>query len=89
MKSDGIHLTGIDLIAGEQVEFRQVVVRVRFPDGKPMKTASVRVVGASIREGESPWIGQRGMLEKDSGTARFAAPANRRLRIEIEDERVT
>src|ERR1017187_5110828 len=32
IKSSGVHLTGMDLVVGKPVEFRPVVVRVRFPD---------------------------------------------------------
>ncbi len=55
VKSAGVHLGGMDLKVGERAEFRRVTVRVRFPDGVPMKTAGVRCLGLPRGEGEAVW----------------------------------
>jgi hypothetical protein len=84
--SAGVHLTGMDLVAGERVEFRQVVVGVRFSDGAPMKTAAIRCVALPLKEGEPSLVFKNfPLLEKDDGTVHILAPANRKLRIEVQD----
>ena len=85
VNSGGVHLTGMDLIAGKRVEFRQVVVKVRFPDGTPMKTAEIRCVGLPREEGAPPWTIQKAALERDNGSIQFLAPADRKLQIEVKD----
>jgi Carboxypeptidase regulatory-like domain len=85
-KSGGVHLTGMNLVAGEHVEFRQVTVRVRFPNGKPMQTALVRCIGLPLKEGEPSWMTTESTFQKKNGTVQLFAPSNRKLRIEIQDE---
>jgi hypothetical protein len=83
VRSDNVHLTGMDLIIGTRVDFRQVNVKVRFPDGSPMKTAQVRCIGLPSEIEDFPWIDDKVALT--SGSAQFSAPANRSLRIEVRD----
>jgi len=85
VKSDGVHLTGMDLTIGKRVEFRQVVVRVRFPDGKPMKTAQIRCIGLPREDGALPWTIQKVALESENGSVQFLVPADRKLQIEVKD----
>jgi hypothetical protein len=85
MNSGGVHLTGMDLIVGKRVEFRQVVVKVRFPDGTVMKTAEIRCIGLPREEGALPWTIQKAALERDNGSVHFLAPADRNLQIEVKD----
>jgi hypothetical protein len=83
VRSDTVHLTGMDLIIGTRVDFRQVNVKVRFPDGSPMETAQVRCIGLPSEIEDFPWIDDKVALT--SGSAQFSAPANRSLRIEVRD----
>ncbi|HTS50008.1 MAG TPA: carboxypeptidase-like regulatory domain-containing protein [Bryobacteraceae bacterium] len=85
IKSGGVHLTGMDLIAGEPVEFRQVTVQVKFQDGTPMNTAQIRCVGLPLQPGDFPWIFEKPLIRGDNGVLRFQAPANRKLQLEIKD----
>jgi len=86
IKSGSVHLTGMDLVAGPQVTSRQVTVRVQFPDGTPMKTARIRLVGLPLLPGEPEWVAWGGLVnDKDNGSVQFTAPANRRLRLEVTD----
>jgi hypothetical protein len=82
IKSAGVHLTGMDLVVGQPVEFRQVAVSVKFADGVPMNTAHIRCVGLPAQEGELPWVYQHAAR---NGSIEFTAPVNRRLRIEVTD----
>jgi hypothetical protein len=77
------HLTGMDVVIGKPVTLRSVVVRVRFADGAPMNWAEVRVTGESIEAGGEPWAWSGSTHDK--GVARFEAPANVNLRIEVQD----
>jgi hypothetical protein len=83
VKTSGVHLTAMDLVMGKPVSFRPVTVRVRFRDGKPMKTARANCAGLPRVAGEIPWI-KTGMPDKDE-TFRFSAPTDRRLKIEVKD----
>ncbi len=83
IKSAGVHLSGMDLKVGERAELRPVTVRVRFPDGAPMKTAQVRCLGLPRGEGEAVWS-VAGAAEMD-GAIKLMAPANRQLKIEVRD----
>jgi hypothetical protein len=85
VKSGGVHLTGMDLIAGKRVAFRQVNVRVRFPDGAPMRTVQIRCIGLPSQEGDLPWILEKNPLRSDNGVLQFRAPANRKLQLEVRD----
>ena len=85
VKSGGVHLTGMDLIAGKRVEFRQVVVRVRFPDGTPMKTAEIHCTALPHEDAGFPCTIQRAPLVSENGSAKFLAPVNRTLQIEVKD----
>ncbi len=86
IKSGNVHLMGMDLVAGRQVMSRQVVVRVRFSDGAPMKTAGIQLVGLPLRQGEPEWVAWGSLIsDKDNGAVRFTAPADRRLRLEVTD----
>ena len=82
ISSAGVHLVGRDLVVGKKVEFRHVMVAVKFADGLPMKTAHIRCVGSPVREGELPWVYQHAVLQ---GSIEFLAPANRKLRLEVTD----
>jgi hypothetical protein len=85
VKSGGIHLTGMDLIAGKRVEFRRVVVNVRFPDGTPMKTAAISCTALPREDVRFPCTIQRAPLERENGSAKFLAPVDRKLQIEVKD----
>lgn len=85
VKSGGVHLTGMDLVAGEPVQFREVVVQVRFLDGTPMNTALVRCIGLPLRPGDLPWIFEKPLLLGENGILRFRSPANRKLQLEVTD----
>ena len=85
IKSGGVHLTGMDLIAGKRAEFRQVAVKVRFPDGTPMKTAEIRCTALPREDAGFPCTVQRTPLEREDGSAKFLAPADRNLQIEVKD----
>lgn len=84
VKSGAVHLTGMNLVVGRRVEFRSVVVKVRFPDGVPMKTALVRCIALPDQEGDVPWV-QGVVTGTEAGTARFSAPSNRKLRLKVGD----
>jgi hypothetical protein len=88
VKSSGVHLTGIDLIAGKSVEFRRVSVRVVFPDGMKMKTAEVVCTGLPLQEGDIPWIDRAyaTLSNAADGSIEFLAPANRKLQLEVRDD---
>jgi hypothetical protein len=73
----------MNLVIGKRVEFREVMVDVRFTDGTPMQTALVRVAGELLIAGEPEWVIQA--YGEKGGTFRFFAPANRRLRIDVKD----
>jgi hypothetical protein len=79
----GVHLTGMDLSLGPPVKFRDVTIRVRFPDGAPMKTARILCTGLPQKEGEDPWILVTG--QEKNGEIRFSVPTNRRLKFEVKD----
>jgi len=83
VKSAGIHLKGMDLKAGKPVALRKVTVRVRFPDGAPMRTAVIRCTGSPIEDGDEPWLIEKVSL--NAGSVEFSVPANRKLRIELSD----
>lgn len=87
VKSNGVHLTGMNLIIGKKVEFRRVVIRVNFPDGRQMKTAEITCVGLPVQEGDFQWTKLAyGLLSKETdGSIEFLAPANRSLRLEVKD----
>jgi hypothetical protein len=84
VNSPGAHLKGMDLAVGNRVSFRQVTVRVRFPDGVPMTTAIVDCVGVPLGQGDSPWFDDA-MVDRETGLARFSAPANRELELKVGD----
>ncbi len=85
VNSGGVHLTGMNMVAGKRVAFRQVMVRVRFPDGTPMKTAEIRCIGLPARAGDLPWIFRKTPLRSENGVVQFPAPANRKLQLEVRD----
>lgn len=80
----GMNITGTDLIAGPPVTFRAVSVKVRFPDGSPMTTAFVEIVGEPIETGGLLWHGG-GYIRKERKELRFQVPSNRRFRISVSD----
>jgi hypothetical protein len=79
----GVHLSGMDLLVGQQVKFREITVHVRFTEGAPMKTAQIICVGLPRSTEDSAWTNWQ-VVSKD-GTVKFLAPANRKLRIEAKD----
>jgi hypothetical protein len=81
----GTHLTGMDLVLGESVTLREVVVNVYFPDGAPMDTAKVYCTGLPRREGDLPWLFSHWTIHGNNGIIRFSAPSNRELRLEVDD----
>ncbi len=81
----GTHLTGMDLVLGESVRLREVVVSVHFPDGAPMDTARVYCTGLPRKAGDLPWLFSQGTIYGNLGIIRFSAPSDRKLHIEIED----
>ncbi|MCL4841105.1 MAG: carboxypeptidase-like regulatory domain-containing protein [Bryobacteraceae bacterium] len=84
IKAAGMHVTGIDLIAGPPVALRPVSVEVRFPDGAPMTTASILIEGEPIEPGGRPWLARQSIWEEQT-TARFHVPVNRKFRISVTD----
>jgi Carboxypeptidase regulatory-like domain len=83
ISSSDIHLTGMNLIAGDPVRFRQVRVRVHFEGGEPMKTAMVHGFGLPRAQNDLYWnIAQ---IASKEGELEFPAPTNRELKIEIRD----
>lgn len=84
IKAAGMHVTGIDLIAGPPVALRPVSVEVRFPDGTPMTTASILIEGEPIEPGGRPWLARQSIWEEQT-TARFHVPVNRKFRISVTD----
>ena len=84
MTQPNTQLTNRDLIIGQPVSFRPVVVRIRFPDGAPMSWAVVRATG-DAPEGDLPWTFSQVASVNGKGVVRFKAPANRKLRIEVRD----
>lgn len=87
VKSNGVHLTGMDLVVGRRVEFRRVVVRVNFPDGAQMKTAEIVCIGLPAQEGDFLWVKRDfvSLSKASDGSVEFLAPANRALRLEVRD----
>ncbi len=85
IRSGGVHLTGLHLSAGKPVEFRDVTVRVHFPDGAPMDTAQIRCVASPVHPGELPWVLEEYVIHGQDGTLNFSAPANRQLQITVTD----
>jgi hypothetical protein len=85
VKSGGVHLTGMDLIAGKRVDFRHVVVRVRFPDGTPMKTAQINCTALPRGDDGFPCTIQRVAPDSDDSSMQFLAPVDRTLQIEVKD----
>jgi hypothetical protein len=83
IRSAGEHLTGIDLMAGKPVAFRELRVKVKFPDGAPMVTAQVDISGEPVKSGDLPWQATR--IADKTGSVSLFAPANRRLTIEVRD----
>jgi hypothetical protein len=81
----GVHITAKNLTGGEPVTFRPVVVRVNFPDGAPMTTAVVNVVGEPVDRGDLAWTFAKIAGREDNGVVRFRAPTNRTIRIDIRD----
>ncbi len=82
IKPSGTHLTGMDLVAGKPVEFRDVYVGVQFSDGKPMETAHVRCTALPLQAGDVAWIAEQSIT---NGSVHFFAPSNRKLLLEISD----
>lgn len=86
IKSSGTHLQDMNLVMGGPVVSRDVIVRVRFPDGAPMNTAQIRCLGSPVEPGDPQWVTTAYVLsDKRPGTAEFLASANRRIHIEIRD----
>ena len=82
VQSDHVHLTGMDVAIGSPVDFRQVSVKVVLPDGSPWNTAVVDCVGEPLETGDIKW---RHLEHVKKGSVQFFAPANRTLRIEVND----
>ncbi len=80
----GMRLVGKDVIAGPPVSFRAVTVKVRFPDGSPMTTATVEVIGEPLEPSGISWR-DRGYISKEHTETRFQVPANRKVRISVRD----
>jgi hypothetical protein len=77
IRSNGIHLLGMDLRIGPPVPFRQVTAKAVFPDGEPMTTAWVRFTcEPSCPEGKHV---------NHEGVARLDVPVNRKVRLEVLD----
>jgi len=85
IKHAGTHLTGMDLVLGESVTLREVVVNVHFPDGAPMDTAKVYCTGLPRKAGDLPWLFNHWTIHGNQGIIRFSAPSDRKLRLEVED----
>jgi hypothetical protein len=85
IKHAGTRLTGMDLVLGESVTLREVVVHVHFPDGAPMDTAKVYCTGLPSKQSDLPWLFNHWTIHGDQGIIRFSAPSNRKLRLEVED----
>jgi hypothetical protein len=84
ISSAGTHLTGKDLIAGPEVAFRPVTVKVKWADGSPMTTAGISVIGEPLEPGGVPWRGHA-WIDKRNPEARLQVPADRKIRISVRD----
>src|SRR5262249_11097761 len=83
---DGIRLAGGDVKVGRAANFRQVSVRVEFPDGEGMKTVAVQCVALPTESDQLPveiYFG--GSTDKTAGTFEFQVPADRKLEMEVKD----
>lgn len=83
VRSPGVRLTGLDLVAGPPVEQRTVSVRAEFPDGQHYGNAVVHCVGYAAAGGDLP-IAKRDILGDDREST-FTMPADRRIEITITD----
>src|SRR5262249_47384373 len=83
LSSAGVHLKGIDIKQGERIEWRRIIVTVRFPDGAPMTSAMVRCIGAPTARDPLPWNTSSVALR--NGIVELHAPADRSLTIEVLD----
>jgi hypothetical protein len=83
IRAPGQQVTGIDLLIGKPTAFRQVTIRVRFPDGAPMQTAHVRAT-APLDQGEPPWSIET--IADKNGELTFSAPVDLKLRIDVKDQ---
>jgi len=77
------NLSGKDIIIGTPVEFRTVIVTARFPDGIPMKTASIEITGDPV-EPDGTTFFRRDLPSRDL-EASFQVPVNRKFRIQVKD----
>ncbi|MBY0505196.1 MAG: hypothetical protein K2X03_14885 [Bryobacteraceae bacterium] len=75
----GQQVKGLVIVPGPPITYRRLAIRVRFPDGKPMTTARVRITGNNWEEivfylptQKQPW-------------GQFPVPANRKIRVEVTD----
>lgn len=77
----GTHLTGMDLVLGESVTLREVVVNVHFPDGAPIDTAKVYCTGLPRRAGDLPWLFSQSTATTESSAFRHPPIASYVLRL--------
>jgi hypothetical protein len=75
----------MDLVLGESVTLREVVVNVHFPDGAPMDTAKVYCTGLPRKASDLPWFFNLSTIHGKQGIIRFSAPSDRKLRLDVED----
>ncbi len=78
-------ITGLNLIVGPKVTFRQVSIKVAFVDGTPMKTAAIRCTLRPAGPGVASASRRHSGVGFRTGVFKFETPANWPLRIEVED----
>jgi hypothetical protein len=84
VNSDNVHWTGMDIIIGKRVEFREAIVTVKYPDGQTMRTADVHFTGLPLQPGQDVWAQRRPFLST-MDSVRLFVPADRTIRIEVKD----
>jgi hypothetical protein len=78
-------LTGLNLVIGNKVMFRQVTVKVTFTDGTPMKSVAIRCTAHLDGNQRAGALWSRFGTGLGTGVVKFEAPTNVPLRIEVED----
>jgi hypothetical protein len=78
-------LTGLNLVIGNKVMFRQVTVKVTFTDGTPMKSVAIRCTAHLDGNQRAGALWSHFGTGLGTGVVKFEAPTNVPLRIEVED----
>ncbi len=85
IQGDHSALTGLNLVVGAKVTFRQVTVKVAFVDGTPMKTASVQSTEQPAGPGTPSAYWSHSEWSLGTAVVKFEAPTTFPLRIEVKD----